>query len=340
MAERAKTALLVAESGDSKTSQCVFIAKYIKRKYGKKTRLISADGGGWSPVEDEGLIYNAKTNPEGIVHAFNMTNRKLFLAEWRKLSRGEWPKVVKGEPSLGEDPTKGYRKMLPTSQAEMNEIGAYFIEGLTSISSGFLSHISKQDNSKESITKVMYAAPGYDEDGEHFGATDQGHVGMVQNELYNLTQQFGSLPVSMVVWTALVGKCTEKSLRQIGLSVSEQTPVFGPKLAGNAKNAEAPSWFSDSIYLEGRTDKEVVETSAGQQLIERKRIFAYFQRHLDSDGNLYLAKSSTGTTIFPKLIERFPGGCLELGFGEGEGIDRYFMAIDELKNQINGVKKV
>ena len=334
MAERAKTALIYAESDGAKTSQAIFIAKYVYKKYGKKTRLISSDGGGWSPVEDEGLVYHPKTNPDGIIYTFNMTNRKLYLAEWRKLSRGDWPKVVKGEASLGEDPNKAYRKILPSTAQEMNEIGAYFNEGLTSMSSGFLSHISKQDNSKDSISKVMYAAPGYDEDGEHFGATDQGHVGMTQNESYNLTQQFGTLPVNMMIWTALVGKCTEKSLRQIGLVTTEDNPVFGPKLAGNAKSAEAPSWFSDCIYLEAKVEKEVIETTDGEKLIEKKRIFAHFQRYKDSEGNTYLAKSSTGVSIFPRLIERFPGGCLELGFREGEGIDKYFMTIDELKNEI------
>lgn len=339
MAERAKTALLYAESGDSKTSQCIFLAKYIKEKYNKKTRLISADGGGWSPVEDEGLIYNSKTNPEGIVHAFNMSNRKLFLADWRRLSRGDWPKIVKGEAGLGEDPTKIYRKILPSTSQELSEIGLIFIEGLTSISAGFLSHISKQDNSKDSVTKVLYAAVGYEEDGERMGSTDQGHVGAVQNEVYNMTQQFGTLPVNMVVWTALVGKCTEKSLRQVGITVTEN-PVFGPKLAGNARTAEAPQWFSDCFYLDGYTDKIVRDTvDGGQQLIERKKIMAYFQRHTDNDGNLFLAKSSTGTSIFPRLIERFPGGCLELGFKEGEGIDRYFRLIDELKGRLVNDKK-
>jgi len=337
MAERARTILIYGESGNAKTSQCVFIAKYINKKFGKKTRLISSDGGGWTPVEDENLIYNQKSNPDGIVHAFNMTNRKLYLADWRKLALGYWPKIVKGESKLGEDSSKAYRKLLPSSPQELNEIGAYFIEGLTSISSGFLSHISKQDNTNSS-TKVMYSAPGYEEDGERFGATDQGHVGMVQNELYNLCQQFGTLSVQLVVWTALVGKCTEKALRQIGIVTTEDNPVFGPKLAGNAKAAEAPSWFSDCLFLDGRLEKEIIDTINKQEVIERKRIFAYFQRHKDDEGNSFLAKSSTGVSVSPLLREKFPSGAIELGFESGGGIDRYLNVIDEIKKGYNLAK--
>lgn len=315
---RAKTILLYSESGNAKTSQCVHLARYIKRKYNKNTRLISSDGGGWSSVEDEGLLYNAKTNPTGIVDAFNMTNRAKYLADWRKLSTGLWPRVVKGDSSIGEDNTKGYRKFIGTTSEEWKGIGCYFIEGLTSVGSGFISHISKQDNSKDSITKVMYSAPGYDEDGEHFGATDQGHIGMVQNELHNLTQQFGTLPVELVVWTALVGQATAKALRKVGIAAEDMTLYFGPQLSGNAKTAEAPSWFSDCLHLERQDDS---------------RIFVFFKRHKTNDGNVYLAKSSTGPSIYPRLEERFPGGYFELGFREGEGVDRYLNVIDEIKGE-------
>ncbi len=325
MANRAKTLLLYAESGNTKTSQGVFISRYIKEKYNKKTRLISSDGGGWSPIEDENLIYDPRANPDGLVHAFNMTNRNNLLADWRKLAKGQWPKVVKGEAHLGEDVTKMYRKFQPTSPEEWKDIGCYFIEGLTSVGSGFISHISKQDNSKDSVSKVMYAAPGYDEDGEHFGATDQGHIGMVQNELNNLTQQFGTLPVELVVWTALVGVATDKSLRAIG--IDEEGSVYGPKLSGNAKTAESPSWFSDCLHLDSEITKNTLEDGGNTQT---KRVFAFFERHQKIDGSTYLAKSSTGPTLYPKLKERFKGGYVELFYNEG--IDRYLKVIDELKN--------
>ena len=115
---RAKTVLLYGESGNTKTTQCVHIARYIYKKYGKITRLISSDGGGWAPVEDENLLIS-KDNPignGGIVEAFNMTNRKKYLSEWRKLAQGYWPKVV-------EEDGKKVRRFVMTSQEEWKKIG-------------------------------------------------------------------------------------------------------------------------------------------------------------------------------------------------------------------------
>lgn len=319
---RAKTMCLYAPSGDSKTSQAVFVARYIKRKYGKRTRLVSSDGGGWAPVEDEGLI-RTNSNRNGIVDVFNMTNREYYLADWRRLAKGYWPKVTleNGVP---------VRNFVLTTPAEWANIGCYFIEGLTSVGSGFISHISKQDNTDKD-KKVMYSAPGYDEDGEHFGATDQGHVGMVQNELFNLTQQFATLPVELVVWTAHIGQTTEKSLRKMGLEISDISPTLGPQLSGNAKTAEAPSWFSDCLHLQAYTEETTVEkVGGGTTKIETKRIFAFFQKHRDElTGATYLAKSSTGPSLTPKLLRRFPGACVPLTYTKG--IDLYLETLDELK---------
>lgn len=330
MPNRAKTILIYAPSGDTKTTQAVHIARYVKEKYGKTTRLISSDGGGWAPVEDEGLIITRNSNNEatndGIVDAFNMTNRPMYLADWRYLASGKWPKVVNGNKELGEDPTKKYRRIANTNAEDMGKVGCYFIEGLTSVGSGFISHIGKQDNSKESLTKVMYSAPGYDQGGEHFGATDQGHVGMVQNELHNLTQQFGTLPVDLIVWTALVNKATEKSLRVIGMEGEDN--VYGPKLAGNAKTAEAPSWFSDCLHLDSKVIDGFTE---GGDRTQYKRIFAYFERHKMEDGSVFLAKSSIGPSLYPKMKKMYPGGYVELSYEEG--IDKYLREIDKLKEK-------
>lgn len=323
--DRAKTILLYADSGDAKTSQAVFLARYIKRKYNKRIRLISGDGGGWAPVEDEGLIRKG-SNREGIVDVFNMTNREYYLADWRRLAKGLWPKYKKVGDVI-------VRRFEETTMEEWGQIGGYFIEGLTSISSGFNSHISKQDNSKDSLTKMMYTAPGFDEDGEHFGATDQGHVGMIQNELYNICQQFGTLPVEFIVWTALVGQATEKSLRKLGLEISEVNPTFGPKLAGSAKTAEAPSWFSDCLHMQGQNDMETRDiVGGGQTRVETKRVFAFFQKHIDpTTGNLYLAKSSVGMSVMKVIRERFPGGCVE--FTLDQGLDGYLEMVDNVKEQ-------
>lgn len=311
---RAKTVLLYGGSGNTKTSQCVHIARYIKKKYNKITRLISSDGGGWSPVEDEGLIISP-TNPDGCVEVFNMTNRKKYLRDWRLLSKGMWPKVVRNEAG------QLTRTFVDTTKEEWAKIGCYFIEGLTSIGTGFISHISKQDNTSD-VTKVLFKAATYEEGGEFFGSTDKGHVGMTQNELHNLTQEFGTLGVELVVWTALECAAEERISRN---------PIYGPKLSGNAKTPEAPSWFSDCLHLHAVNVKEAVQDSEQRDIvIENKKVYAFFQRHADEEtGNVYLAKSSTGPSLFPQLRYRFPGGFVELDFSKG--VVEYLETIDQLR---------
>ncbi len=74
---KANTHLIYGESGTFKTTAIGFFAEYIWRKYGKRTRLVSADGGGWFPVQKyvdagiiepysvSGLILKVKANAEG-----------------------------------------------------------------------------------------------------------------------------------------------------------------------------------------------------------------------------------------------------------------------------------
>src|SRR6185369_2164290 len=165
---RARTMCIYGASGNGKTCQLIYLAKYVQERWGKTCRLVSADPGGWMPLEDEGLIWNPESNPNGIVQAFNVTNRPMLLHDMRKLSQGYWPYAF-----LAADGTvKTHWKM----DIEGRNVGAYFIEGLMSISSAFISHISKQDN-ENAATKVLYAAPRYEEGGESFGAVDRGHYG-------------------------------------------------------------------------------------------------------------------------------------------------------------------
>lgn len=321
---RAKTILIYTKSGGTKTTQCVHLARYVWKKFGKRTRLISGDGGGWKPVEDERidptnpnspfLIKSAK-NPEGIVDVINITNRPHLLADMRRLSRGAWLYKVKGKDGQAEE-----RWLDWATRGEKDNIGAIFIEGLTSIATGFLNHISKQDNRAGSVGKVMYAAPNYEEDGEIFGGTDQGHVGMVQNETWNLCQQFGTLPVEVVVWTALEEKGEVKNT---------SATIYGPKLAGNAKTYEAPSWFSDCLHFQEMSG--TVDLGGGI-LTQTKKVFAFYAKHTDPDtGNFYICKVSVGPSLYKRLEEKWPGGCFEMGLDKG--MVEYLEFMDKIRGE-------
>ena len=82
--KRARTILMYGDSGDTKTSQCYHLAKWVYERTGKITRWISADGGGWAPVDKGGLI------DLGVVQAFDISKRRLAFADVRRLSQGFW----------------------------------------------------------------------------------------------------------------------------------------------------------------------------------------------------------------------------------------------------------
>lgn len=298
-------------SGNGKTSQCLYIAKHIWETTGKKTRLISADGGGWEPLQ--GMI-NA-----GIIEPMNISNEQFALAKVRKLSIGWWDRKFRIKET-GEIKTV-FSQCLP---AELAKIGCYYIEGLTSIGSLWLGHISK------STDKVLFESAAYVEDGETFRGTDKGHFNLVQTQLYDIVQAFGTLPIDLVVWTALVGKAEERFTKET---------QYGPKLPGGAKTLEAPQWVGDCFHLE-----EVQFAVAGSDQPERG-IRAHFQSHRDVDtGVKYLCKSRLSPVLIKRLLGTFPGGFIDLelptdGNKWGAGLDKYLIAIEKLQEQDSSMLK-
>jgi len=136
-------------SGVGKSTQARYIAEYIHRTTGKKTRLIALDRGSlWAPCQD--LV------DEGIVIPLEFPTASEFnpMATMRKLRRGEWPENgVINRPTAVE--SKGPRgveikyktntKWIPWSEQDTAEIGAIVVDSLTSYALTLMSD-SKQKN--------------------------------------------------------------------------------------------------------------------------------------------------------------------------------------------------
>src|SRR5690242_2101013 len=83
------TLVLYGPTGSRKTSQIGEFAKYIYEKTGKPTRLFSADGGGWAPIQD---LINA-----GVIDAWRATDEPRLLTAIVAASKGAWPvKIING----------------------------------------------------------------------------------------------------------------------------------------------------------------------------------------------------------------------------------------------------
>lgn len=324
-----KVALAYGDSGSGKTTICVSLAKFFYEMYGLTTRLISIEG--WDVVSNEGLISNK------IVSAYNVAGKKRFLDEMRQLSRGWWPKVFKEEYNVkdsdgvetGETKVGNVRRLAEDKEA-LAKVGMYFIETTDGIADGYMRYIIDEETADKPIGPQKGAGRHTSEGGESLAGNSEGHYNIVQTEVHNLMTRFEGLSnVKLIFWTSHTGKGVEEKTKD---------PCYCPLLVGNAKNALMPSWVGDCFHLE---DTPRVMDGEGN-IIQEKSVRAFYESHRDvglMEGPKYLAKSRIATTNLDELWERFPGGYVQLGIGEGEGLDQFYRWEKEKEGSNNRAMK-
>jgi hypothetical protein len=217
-----RTSIWYGDSGSTKTSQIYHFAKYIYAKTGKITRLISADGGGYAPIQDGGLI------DLGIVQVCELKTSAKYFADVHRLADGFWPTPDGVLNSSEQCRTKDWSK-----------IGVVAIEGITSISRGLLNYVS---NYRMPSGERAYKSPfEIEEEGYEVAGTDRGHYGIVHTVLHELiVRKFSLLPVDYVIFTSLVGRGESKVNRE---------SIYGPRAVGEALTSELPTWVQDCVHL-------------------------------------------------------------------------------------------
>ncbi len=297
-----RSTLLYGESGTSKTTQLYFLVKHYLEKWRKqgkekRFRLIRADGGGYAPFQDSGMI------ERGEVEVFDITSREHAFADIHRLGCGYWPRKARDKQGREVLYFKSDEKCITR---DWGKIGGYLIEGATSISSCLLNHLRNQDPSvyfsKDSKMGQLKGSFVFKDDDYETMGGQESHYGMVQSEMYQIiVQEFGSLPVEVIVWTALVGS-TEDKRRGVTLQ--------GPQLAGNKRTSEMPAWFMDTYHL----SDEILQGEDGKKRMAK---VAWFVQHSDAAGVPFLCKPRVLPEKFPKLLESFPNGFCELGYEKG-----------------------
>jgi hypothetical protein len=302
-----RTIIIYGDSGSTKTSQCYHLARWINQHTSLKGRMIGANASDSAPFEDSGMI------ERGTVDFFDVSDRKMALGDMRKLSEGYWPRDVANKPKGNKEYFQKDDKCLNT---KWDEIGFYIVEGTTGISSLLLNHIRAQEEGvgfKHSFK--------YEEDGYIIGGLQEGHYGLVQQEMYKIfVQGFACLPVKYIIVTALIGKGEDKR---------KSETVYGPKSAGQATTFEIPSWFMDCFHLDSVTE----ETEKGP--VERR--VAWFERHLDKDTGIpYLCKARVLPELYPEVRKVFPHGYIPLGFKHG--LDKFYQSMEEIVSKSKGTQ--
>lgn len=266
----AKSILIYGPSGAWKTTQIGFLARWTYERYGLKTRLISSDGGGWSPLDP---LINL-----GIIEAWSVMQLEQPLATLRKLSRGYWPVAV----------GNGKMEMRPPSDNGMASVGAYGIEGLSSISETVMRALVQRG--EKLGEDALYALK---EGGETFYGPSRSYYGFAQRFLHEAVTNFNQLPVERVLWTALESRGQDDDTRSI---------VYGPMTIGRKLIKQCPAWFGDCFHA--------AESTASTGDGGLKTVMAYwFVRHEDPMTGIYWdAKPRVPPLKIGQLHTMFPGG--------------------------------
>jgi hypothetical protein len=301
-----KSDLCYGASGTTKTSQIGRAALWALKKYGKRTRLVSADGGGWEPLDP--LVR------EGIIVPWAIRTREARIEAMDKACQGYWPSDLDNAASPLEPPTviayelrcrrcihEGKPKLIygpataqprgvicPTCKAatvgsgpndlelkalqyanprnDLREFALYGIEGLTSFGDTILEHLMGKRASLSQDPSFTWV------DGDTgYSGGNMTYYGFAQNRLYEWVMKSHMIPfIEKVIWTALEGKGEEEGTK---------IPIFGPSIAGKKATGKASQWFGNTLHLES-----VQETGAAddnKQLKITNKIIMYVRNHAD-----------------------------------------------------------
>lgn len=292
-----KISIMTYGASDSgKSTQARYIAEFVHRVYGKKTRLIALDRGSlWSPSQD---LVDA-----GIIQALEFPTSHEYnpFAIMRKLRRGEWPVdgVINAPTAVAQGGVTRYQtntKWRPWSAEDEKEIGAIVIDSLSSFATAFMSDV-KQKNQRSGDPA---AAPRI-EDGEQMGTNTMNHYADCHTEILDLLQSFQSLPVHITMFTALEGKGEDDDS---GI----KRPTLGPETIGKAINGKLPSRVNHCFHLQAE--------GVGAQ----KKVKAWYNKHPSEVASLqWPAKVTMPPAQLQEMWKRWPNGFIPLSLENGIG---------------------
>lgn len=281
----AASILCYGATGTRKTTNVGGFAKYVYETTRAPIRYITADGGGWEPIEP----YIAA----GIIIPYRLSDSPTLLEQIRLFMKGRWPNA-KGELVANDD-----------------NVGAYAIEGLTSISMLVLRHlVGKGQKISEDIVG------SFREGNEVFGAAGRSHYGFTQQFILDLVGAFSTLPTlsKRVMFTAHEGKGQDTQTRQT---------VYGPAAVGQAVTDKIPFFVSDLLHFE----TAVIDAKKNDTTVR-----AYMKSHADSDlqSIIWPAKVRMPFDVVESFTKRWPEGYMDLG---KESLYDYLKFMDSVRLQ-------
>lgn len=294
------TILPYGETGTGKTVQIGRIAEWVRRRFGKVSRLVTADSGA-DPIQ--ALIDDSTME---ILDLKNLHDKDEPFALLMKLSEGAWPIVTpEGRLSMSRSPKRGE----PIVRADGKQVGLIAFEGLSTISEVLLmDHAKKGRKLSQDLAYTFSETVLVDGKPENVvvGKAAQAHYGNVQEfVVWTLVPRTSVLPVDIVVWTAHEARGEEDG--GAGLSKS----VLGPATVGKAMVGGTGKKFMDTLHL--------TKERKGTELLYK----AWYEDHPDEalKTSMWRAKLSLPLEKNEQLHKMFPGGFIPLS-SQG-GLERY-----------------
>lgn len=248
-----KADLIYGASGTTKTSQIGKAALWYFERTGKRTRLITADPGGYEPI--------ASLVDEGIVDVWVLSQEEFFIEACQHACAGRWPRQV--TPDV-KNP-KG-RVLSVTTPEEWAGIALVAVEGLTSIGDGIIKRL--RDTRAKLSQDPSYV---WSDGAASFAGGNMTYYGFAQDQIRDLVTASSMLTCDKVIWTALEGRGEEEGTK---------APTFGPSIAGKKSIGKAGQWFGNMVHMEMLTTAGTKNTS-GQQALESK-VVMYLRNHADA----------------------------------------------------------
>ena len=303
-----KADLFYGASGTIKTSNIGRVAEWYYKTTGRTSRLVSADGGGWEPLEH--LV------KAGIIEAWPLRLWEHRVETLDKASQGYWPADILNPRSPLLPPSLiMYTAMCYRCRSTSSNSGEGLLYGPSSVSPsnivcpkchavpgprdidvhivakhehnphndlrnvaliGIEGLTSTGDAMMEQLTHEKASLsqdPSYSwvDGGTTYSGGNMSYYNFIQQRLYEFVHKSHMIPyVLKVIWTALEARGEEEATR---------TPIFGPAIVGKKATGKATAWFGNTLHFE-RVDV-VGQADANQQAKVTSSFIMYLRNHAD-----------------------------------------------------------
>ena len=293
--KRASCGLIYGAMNTTKTTNLGRVARYLFDKHGLRSRLISADNE-YDTLED--LI------GEEVIEPFAIASVPNPFPIMTKLSLGMWPVLENGQIVMRETPAEQWSK-----------IGAYLIEGTTTIA-----ELLHQDHIRKARKIGEDVVGQFTEEGITFAKSAMSHYGHVQDFVtLDLIPRFSTLPVKWVFWTGHEYQGEDEATGQTRL---------GPGVVGKAATMKVPRKLGNTFHC---IAFENVQTDPKTHKTTRSTEYrAYFEPHADAYSRTQMWPA--GVKVPVKWVAewrvKFPDGYIPLTLERG--IEQFLEFQDEM----------